>query len=64
MGTGVEVIQQRWSPTESRRHPTSNLHKEAIQEPAQELGVLVDTATHRSQLVIYLRQDLWLPRRR
>ncbi|KAG2000897.1 hypothetical protein GB937_010720 [Aspergillus fischeri] len=34
----MEVIQQRWSPTKDQQHPASNLHKEAIWEPAQELS--------------------------
>lgn len=44
-------IQQRQSPTEDRRHSTSDLHQEAIWETAQKPGVPVNAATHRPQLV-------------
>ena len=64
MGTGMEVIQQRWSHMEYRQHPASKLHEKTIWKPAQEPSVPVNTATHRPQLVIHGREDLSLPRRR
>ena len=42
----------------------ATLHEKALWDPAEEPGVSADTATHGTQLVIHLRKDIRLSRRR